>query len=168
MHLLHRSSVFGGGKGNKKAALRRVGSSPRVISRSDSIKKRSGGGGGGNKKGGGGGVKQGSKRARLRAGLAAALQELNLAGRRKRGGGISSVTTQTEVEANAEHAAAGPEEPAVSNSSRGSVTVLPLELLMLALACVVALGRAPAVCCCTCAAWCCRGSSHRRRSAATG
>ncbi|OQU79203.1 hypothetical protein SORBI_3008G110151 [Sorghum bicolor] len=80
MHLLHRSSMFSADGGR---VLRRVGSSPRAppppppprhttLSRSESIKKKSGA------------AKRRSKRARLRAGLAAALQELRLASGRKR------------------------------------------------------------------------------------
>ena len=79
MHLLHRSSMFSGDGGGR--VLRRVGSSPQAppttttrhtLSRSESIKKKSG-------------AAKRSKRARLRAGLAAALQELRLTGRKQHG-----------------------------------------------------------------------------------
>jgi hypothetical protein len=169
MHLLHRSSVFGGGGG--RAPRRGVGSSPRappprqhqIFSKSESIKKRSGGGG------------KGSKRARLRAGLAAALQELRLGGRHKRGSPLSAAARATQPSSNqvaqvacrgADAAAGTPCGPTAFGSPDWTTTAasggggpLLLLLALLALVCVVALGRAPAVCCCTCAAWWCRGRS---------
>ncbi|XP_062203235.1 cilia- and flagella-associated protein 54-like [Phragmites australis] len=170
MHLLHRSSMLGAGAGGGRA-LRRVGSSPRALLRSESIKKRSA------KKSG---IK-GSKRAQLRAGLAAALLELRLAGRQKRGPVSAAAADSTRPGADVggpscadaaaaaipARAAAGPEGPA-SSGGINRATLPPLLLALVALACVVALGRAPAVCCCTCAAWWCRGpsayTSGRRRS----
>jgi hypothetical protein len=138
MHLLHRSSVFGANRGSNKKAL--------LTSRSDSIEKRRSGG-----------VKPASKRARLRAGLAAALQELRLAGRKPRADAVCC----GDAAAGAGARAAVNPNPA-AGSGGGALLPLLMPMLVLALACVVALGRAPAVCCCTCVAWCC---CRRRRPA---
>jgi hypothetical protein len=191
--------MFGGDDGAR--ALRRAGSFPRappppatarhILSRSESIKKKSG-------------AAKRSKRARVRAGLAAALQELRLAGRkhgaRSRGAGALSEAVSAGAGAGA---AAGPRasddvqgggccaaaplhvsDVAEAQASRGAAATAgrrrvnaaggwttPLLLVaVLALACVVALGRTPAVCCCTCAAWLCRGpcAVRPRRTGATG
>ncbi|CAN6334139.1 unnamed protein product [Urochloa humidicola] len=191
MHLLHRSSMFGGG--GFRSPRRGAAVSPRapplprrqqlfsksdsikkrappaskhhlLFSRSDSIKKRSGA------------ATKGSKRARLRAGIAAALQDLKLAGFRYKGGSsavLSSAATRTtrlgephqvglQVPA---AAAASSWSGSPEGTTAGGGGALLLVLFLVALLCVVALGRSPAVCCCTsAAAWWCRGTS----AAATG
>ncbi|KAJ1253860.1 hypothetical protein BS78_08G081700 [Paspalum vaginatum] len=179
MHLLSRPSMLGGGR-----APRRVGiSSPRappaprrhLFARSESIKKK--------KSRSDAAAAKGSKRALLRAGLAAALQELRLAPgwprNRKRGDRRCAPVAAARA-AGADDADEGPSCSASANDvpasrgggsgGRGAGPGWALALVaVLALACVVALGRAPAVCCCTCAAWLCRsGVVLESRSQAGG
>ncbi|CAN6361072.1 unnamed protein product [Urochloa humidicola] len=161
MHLLHRSSMSGGGFRSPRRGAAGAPRAPparrqQLFSKSDSIKKRSGAT-----------ASKGSKRARLRAGLAAALQDLRLAGHRhKRGSspipaaGAGTRTTrlgEPQVGLQVPADAAGPPCAAAASGSPEGTTAggggaLLLVMLLVALLCVVALGRAPAVCCCTCAA----------------
>ncbi|CAN6338425.1 unnamed protein product [Urochloa humidicola] len=180
MHLLqlHRSSMFGGKAPHRRGApparhkqlfsksdsIKKKAPPParhrHLFSKSDSIKKRSAGA-----------ATKGSKRARLRAGFAAALQELRLAARRHERGSSPMPAARTtrpgepqvglQVPACRAAAESGsPKAKGTAATAGSGALLLLLVLVLLALLCVVALGRAPAVCCCTtCAAWWCRGTS---------
>ncbi|XP_040385500.1 uncharacterized protein LOC121055996 [Oryza brachyantha] len=179
MRLLRQSSMGGGGGGGGGGrGLRRVDSLPRsplALARSESIKKRDT-------------KKKGSRRARLRAGISAALRELHLGGGRRAGGrggggrgdgdgsvpvaapGVGVVLPRASPDAGTRDEG---DRGTVAGSDRRRRSWAVAVAVVLVLACVVALGRGPAICCSTCAAWWCGGRATdprvpARRPPATG
>ncbi|KAL5225889.1 hypothetical protein ABZP36_012528 [Zizania latifolia] len=107
--------------------------------------------------------KKGSRRARLRAVISTALRELHLASSGRGGdGGEGGAVVAAPPGALLGAATDADTHPPVAMSGRRRRSWALAVALVLVLACVVALGRGPAICCCTCAAWWCGGRGEER------
>ncbi|XP_047050920.1 uncharacterized protein LOC124656172 [Lolium rigidum] len=181
MRLLHRSTMVGGACGGGRA-LRRVDSAPRpTLCRSDAMKKQK-------KRSKRSRLSAALRELKLAAkardkdGLLQILVTGHRASRDDGAAGGTSTVADTGAEQHAQPwtqgggADAAPKtgvdplldsgRPVPSGGARGRrcASWVLAAAFVFALACVVALGTAPAICCCTCAAWLCGGRAAQEHA----